>query len=217
MISVGKVTEAIEFRLQRQLFQQLTITSQPTIYIMKFFILSVTLLLVPLKRIAAQTIYTSREGHVSFFADAPITNVDAHNHKAKITLNISTGDLTVDIAMANFEFKNRKMGRDARRNYIEIDEFPKANFTGKITSKIDPDRPGTFNVSAIGILQIHGKEREVTERGIIKIEGGQLSLHSEFNVVMKDYNIETPKILGQEMTENDAIVKVDAVLSPEPK
>jgi polyisoprenoid-binding protein YceI len=173
--------------------------------------------LFPLERIAAQKTYATSKGHISFFADAPVADVDARNDKATVKLNTSTDDLTVHIAMANFEFKNRKMGRDARRNYIEIDKFPEASFIGKISGKVDYGKPGVYPVSASGKLKIHGTEKEVNEKGTIKVENGKISIHSEFNVALKDYNIETPKILGQEMTKDTVMVTINATLWPNSK
>jgi Uncharacterized conserved protein len=123
--------------------------------------------------------YTTKTGHVSFFAKAPVADVDAHNKKVKISLDASTGELTIDITMASFQFHNKKMGRDARRNYIEIDKFPQASFIGKITGKLEYDKPGTYPVSATGKLKIHGITRDVNEKGTVNVQNGQISIHSQ--------------------------------------
>jgi polyisoprenoid-binding protein YceI len=116
--------------------------------------------------------------------------------------------------MPSFEFRNKKMGRDAEKNYIEIDKFPQASFVGKITGIVDYNKSGSYPVTAKGKLKIHGAEREVNEKGTIKIQKKLISINSQFNVALKDYNIETPKILGQEMTDDNVVVKIEAFLSP---
>lgn len=161
----------------------------------------------------AKETFTTSSGHVSFFAKAPISDVDARNDRVKITLNTSTGELTFNIAMTEFRFKNKKMGRDARRNYIEIDKFPKASFAGKISGKVDYDKPGSYPVTAIGNLDVHGVEREVSEKGTITVQKERIKIASQFDVALKDHNIETPKILGQEMTEDNVVVRIEATLS----
>ena len=177
------------------------------------FIILITVLL-PLQRLVAQNKYTSAKGYVSFFSKAPVADVDAQNEKVKVELNSSNGELIIDITMTDFQFKNEKMGRDARKKYLEIDKYQQAGFKGKIQGKIDYDKPGTYNATATGKLKIHGVEKDVTEKGTITvIKGGQVKLKSEFNVTLADYKIETPKILGQEMTEDKVLVKIEATLT----
>lgn len=161
----------------------------------------------------AQHAFTTTKGFASFFSEAPVSDVDARNGNVKVRLNTSTEELTVDINMADFEFRNKKMGRDARRKYIEIDKYPKAGFKGKLTGKVDYKKPGTYSVTAKGNLTIHGTEKEVTEKGTVKVQEGKIRLASEFSVRLKDYGIETPQILGQEMTEDKVLVKFEATLA----
>lgn len=178
------------------------------------FVFSVLLLLGLTDKVAAQDAYVTNKGQITFFANAPIADVDATNNKVSMKLNTSTGELSVDIDMQAFRFKNKKMGRDARRNYIEIDKFPKASFIGKISGKVDVDKPGSYPVKTRGKLKIHGVENEITEEGTIYVKQGQIRIHSEFDVALEDHKIERPKILGQEMTDSKVSVTVDATLSP---
>ena len=181
------------------------------------FIIVVTVLL-PLHGVVAQNKYTSTKGYVSFFSKAPIADVDAQNEKVKVEMNTSDGELIFDITMADFKFKSDKMGKDARKKYLEIDKHPKAGFKGKIQGKIDYDKPGTYNVTATGKLKIHGVEKEITEKGTVTVvKAGQVRLKSEFNVTLADYSIDTPKILGQEMTADKVLVKIEAALTKDPK
>jgi polyisoprenoid-binding protein YceI len=179
------------------------------------FIIVVTVVL-PLQRVVAQNKYTSTKGHVSFFSKAPIADVDAQNEKVKGEMNTSNCEVIFDITMADFQFKSEKMGRDARKKYLEIDKHPKAGFKGKIQGKIDYDKPGTYNATATGKLTIHGVEKNITEKGTVTVvDGRQVKLKSEFNVILADYSIETPQILGLEMTEDKVLVKIDATLTKE--
>jgi polyisoprenoid-binding protein YceI len=164
----------------------------------------------------AQDVYATNKGYASFFSKAPVSDVDARTGKVKARLNTSTQELTFDIKMTDFEFRSSKMGRDARKKYIEIDQFPDASFRGKITTDIDYKKPGTYPATATGKLKIHGTEKEVTEKGTVRVQKGKIRLASEFSVQLKDYNIETPKILGQEMTEDKMLVKIEATLTPGP-
>jgi polyisoprenoid-binding protein YceI len=181
---------------------------------MKTLLIIVATILLPLQGIVAQNKYTSTKGYVSFFSKAPVADVDARNEKVKVEINPSNGEVIFDITMTDFQFKNEKMGRDARKKYLEIDKYPKSGFKGKIQGKIDYDKPGSYNATATGKLKIHGVEKDVTEKGTVTVvPGGQIKLKSEFNVTLADYKIETPKILGQEMTEDKVLVKIEATLA----
>ena len=171
-------------------------------------------LLLPLHGIVAQNKFMSNKGYVSFFSEAPVSDVDARNDKVKVELNISDGEVIIDITMMDFQFKNRKMGRDARKKYLEIDKYSKAGFKGKIQGKIDYDKPGSYQATATGKLKIHGVEKDITEKGTVTVgDKGQIKLESEFNVALEDYKIETPEILGKKMTKDKILVKVEATLT----
>lgn len=181
---------------------------------MKTLLIIVITVLLPLGAVVAQNEYASSKGFVSFFSKAPVADVDAKNGKVKVEMNTSDGELTVDITMTDFQFKNKKMGRDARKKYLEIDKYPKAGFKGKIQGKIDYDKPGSYKVTATGKLKIHGVEKDIKEEGTITVrDKGQVKLQSEFGVALADYKIETPKILGQEMTDDKVLIKIEATLT----
>src|SRR5687768_2911993 len=127
---------------------------------MKTLLIIATTILLPLQGVAQNT-YTSTKGYVSFFSKAPIADVDAKNEKVKVQMNTSDGEVTFDMTMTGFEFKSEKMGRDARKKYLEIDKYPKAGFKGKLQGKIDYDKPGTYKATAIGKLKIHGVEKDI--------------------------------------------------------
>lgn len=177
------------------------------------FIIVITILL-PLQGVVAQNKLVTTKGHVSFFSKASITDVDAQNGKVKVEMNTSDGEIIVDITMTDFQFKSKKMGRDARKKYLEIDKYPKAGFKGKIQGKIDYDKPGSYKATATGKLKIHGVEKDINQEGTVTIgDKGQVRLQSEFGVALADYKIEPPKILGQEMTDDKVLIKIEATLT----
>jgi polyisoprenoid-binding protein YceI len=184
---------------------------------MKKLIMMVVVIVTSMAGIRAQNIFSTDNGHVSFFSKAPVANVDAVNDKVNVELNTATHELTCAIVMKEFEFKNGKMGRDAEKKYIEIETYPHASFKGKIEGKIDYDKPGSYPATAVGKLTIHGVAKDVSEKGTVNVQKGQIKLESKFNVQLKDYNIEIPKILGQEMTENHVLVKITATMTERPK
>lgn len=173
----------------------------------------VILLLLPVCRIAAQHSFATVKGTITFFSEAPVADVDARNDKVRIELNTSTQELTFDATMADFQFKNKKMGRDSDKKYLEREKYPKAEFKGKITTRLDYNKPGKHTVNVTGVLKIHGTEKRITEKGTVTVLKNKVMLQSSFYALLKDYNIETPKILGKEMTADKVLVKVEASLA----
>lgn len=182
---------------------------------MKFALCLLIVMQLLLQRAVCQGIFSTHEAFISFFSEAPISDVDARNRKVNVSLNTSSGALTFDIRMKAFEFRNAKMGRDAERKYIEIDKYPEAGFTGRIVSDIDYYKPGKYAATAKGTMTIHGVEQEVTERGTVSVRKNKIVLQSDFYISLEDYGIETPSILGHEMTEDKMLVKVEATLTPQ--
>jgi polyisoprenoid-binding protein YceI len=176
----------------------------------------VCLALLSITKLAAQNSYQTNHAHISFFSEAPVADVDATNEKVKVELNTSTNEVTFAMSMADFQFKNHKMGRDAEKKHLETEKFRDAGFTGKIVGKINYHKPGSYPVRAVGKLKIHGVEKSVSEKGTLTVGKAQIKLKSEFRVLLKDYGIDTPSILGKEMTADYVTVKVDGTLLEQP-
>jgi hypothetical protein len=161
----------------------------------------------------AQKILLTKVGHIIFYSKAPLQNIDAHNDNVGIILNTSNNEIVFKVSIRNFEFKNPKMQEDFNEDYMETDKYPEASFDGKINEMIDFPKDGTYNVTATGRLKIHGVEKIVTQKGTVTIVNGKVSLHSEFHVLLKDYNIKIPKMVFQKIAE-DILVTMDADLTP---
>lgn len=180
---------------------------------MKSLSLVLTIVLLSPNKSAVQNIYVTHNGIVSFFAEWSITDVDAVNKNANVELNTATNAVRFNLAMRDFGFVNKKMGRDAEEKYLETEKYTKADFKGKIISKVDYDKPGSYSVIAKGVLFIHGTSKEVTQKGTIVVGEKQIKLQAEFDLMLTDFNIETPRILGKKMTSENVHVKVNASLT----
>jgi polyisoprenoid-binding protein YceI len=186
--------------------------------ILKRLLRIASVILLPVQCILAQENYATKNGHVSFFSQAPVADVDASSENMTAVLNTSNNEISINIAMEDFVFKNGKMGRDAEKKYLETNRFPKASFKGKLNGKIDYEKPGTYPATAAGKLNVHGVEKQISEKGTVTVlKGGKIKLQSEFRVLLKDYNIETPEILGKKMTQDHVLVKIEATLTEQPK
>jgi polyisoprenoid-binding protein YceI len=78
--------------------------------------------------------------------------------------------------------------------YMESEKYPHATFKGKVNEKVDVTRTGKIPVTATGTLTIHGKEKQITEKGEMDISDHQITLTTKFYIALDDFNIKKPQI-----------------------
>jgi polyisoprenoid-binding protein YceI len=160
----------------------------------------------------AQTIYSTKTGSASFFSKTSIRDINAKNDKVGVVLNTATNEMVFVVSIKNFVFPDALMQEHFNETYMESDKYPNANFSGKFNEKIDYSKDGVTNVTATGKLKIHNVEHEVTEKGTITIKDGKIILHAEFTVELKDYNIEIPKVVFDDIAKT-ILIKIDTPLT----
>jgi hypothetical protein len=159
------------------------------------------------------TLSTER-GHISFFSKAPVADVDAINDNVNVTLNTKSGELIISMNMGDFQFKSEKMEKDAEKKYLETARFTKAGFKGKLQGSIDYAKAGNYNAAAVGKLSIHGVEKDFNRKGKVSVDDkGHVKLQTDFLLALRDFNIDTPEILGKKMTEENIKVTFNATLT----
>ena len=162
---------------------------------------------------AAQRTYSSNEGDVSIFSETPLENIDAHNTSIKALLNTFTRDVGFIVPIRKFKFRKAMMEEHFNEKYMESDKFPMATFKGRLNEPVDFSKEGETKVTSTGKLSMHGVERDVTCPGTVLVKNGEIEMKSEFNVLVKDYNITIPKLVVQNISENIA-VKVNVKFIP---
>lgn len=146
----------------------------------------------------AQKTYLTRTGHVSFFSDAPLEDITANNYQATALLKSGTGKIAFKIPIKSFEFEKALMQEHFNENYMQSDKFPQATFDGKIkdNSKVNYNKSGTYKVTVVGKLTIHGvtKDVEVPGEVIVDTKGKKVTTKANFNIALKDYGIKNDKV-----------------------
>lgn len=161
----------------------------------------------------AQSIYICRSGETTFFSKAPLEDIEAVNKNTTSLLNTATSDIVFTVPMKAFKFKKDLMREHFNEKYVESDKFPDATFKGKINEKVDFTKDGIYKVTATGKLKIHGVEKDRTEKGTLVIKGKEINLHTELEVLVKDFNIEIPQLVFEKVSEK-IDVKLDATYVP---
>jgi hypothetical protein len=156
----------------------------------------------------AQMRYMTREGKVSFYSDAPLERIEAHNSKAAGVLETAGGNFQTIVLMKAFMFEKDLMQQHFNENYVESDKFPKAIFKGKIDnlSAVDFEKDGEYAVSVSGKMDLHGVTRDIESKGQIRVEGQVLSAAAEFIIKPEDYDIKIPKLVRDKIAKEVKVV-----------
>lgn len=159
--------------------------------------------------------YITNNGKISFYSSAPLEDIQAINSKVTSILDTETGGIVFSLAIKDFVFDKSLMQEHFNENYMESDKYPKSTFKGKITnlSAVKFDQNGKYNVTIEGDLFIHNVTQPVKATGTMEVKNGKILANAKFPVKLKDYNVEIPKIVFQNIAET---VDVTVELSYEP-
>jgi len=159
--------------------------------------------------------YFTKEGHVSFFSEAPLEKIEAENYKVTSILDLASGAMEFAILIKAFEFEKALMQEHFNENYMESSKFPKAIFKGKIQNLSDVDfaTPGTYEVKVAGDLEIHGVKNPVETDGTLEVTTDGIKAQSKFIVLVKDYEIEIPAVVAENIAKQIEVA-VDVDLKP---
>jgi len=158
-------------------------------------------------------VYTAKSGSATFFSAAPLENIDATSTSVQSILNTDAKTVAFIISIRSFQFKKDLMQEHFNEKYIESDKYPNATYSGKINEDLDLSKDGTYNVTSTGKLALHGQEKEITAPGTFTVKNGEATLQSEFPLLVKDFKIEIPQLLFQNISDT-IDVKINVTYQP---
>ena len=144
---------------------------------------------------SAQERYSTRTGEVTFHSETSMENIDAVNHKATGVVDLTTGQVQVTMLIKAFEFEKALMQEHFNENYMESNAYPKGEFKGKLTgfSAENASKPGKYDVTLTGELDIHGVKQQRTLTATIDVDAsGTLKAATDFAVKPTDHGIKIP-------------------------
>lgn len=143
----------------------------------------------------AQQRYATRTGEVVFHSETPMENIDAVNHKASGVIDLTSGQVQVSMLIKAFEFEKALMQEHFNENYMESNTHPKGEFKGKVAgfTAENLDKPGKYEVTLTGELDIHGVKQPRTLNGTVEVDAsGALKTTCKFTVKPADHGIKIP-------------------------
>lgn len=159
----------------------------------------------PFAIIAQNSIYSTTSGEVNFFSKAPLEDINAKNNQAISLLNTTNNEIVVRIPVRGFQFRNKLMQEHFNENYLESERFTHASFKGKVNETLDYQKAGTYDISATGILNIHGVNQKRTLKGKLTVSDNSMSLVTNFNVMLVDHKIKIPTLVFNKIAETIAV------------
>lgn len=170
--------------------------------IIRLFIFSLLFFVSSSFSVQEETIFMANSGSIHFKSDAPLELIEASSDKLKGAIDVLKKTFAFSMEMSSFEGFNSPLQRiHFNENYLESKVFPKATFTGKIIENVDLLEPGEYTLRAKGKLTIHGVTQERIIKSKIKVEGEKLYVQSSFRVLLKEHDIDIPKIVFQKIAE----------------
>jgi len=148
-----------------------------------------------------QNQWICRKGETSFFSETPLENIAAVNKNVVSLIDFSKGEIAVKMTMTDFKFQNHLMEEHFNENYMESEKYPTATFIGKFQEPIDISKNGTYEISAKGLLNMHGVQKERLMKGKLIVNNNDITLISEFDITLKDHKIEVPTLVIAKIAE----------------
>lgn len=158
---------------------------------------------------AQDILYSATKTEFSFFSKAPLEDIEAKNIRATSIINLSNREIVVRIPVSHFQFSNKLMQQHFNENYMESEKYPYATFRGKINESVDPEKVGTYTVSANGTLNIHGVDQSRKINGKLVVSEKGVQIETKFDVILADHQIEIPKLVFKKIAEK---IEVNAAL-----
>jgi len=146
--------------------------------------------------------YVCKNATISLYSEAPIENISAETTSGLSVYSVSTGDIQFSVKISTFKFPKSLMQEHFNSDYMESDKYPVATFKGKIQEHIDVTKNGSYPVTAVGELDLHGVKQNRSIPGKITVNNGAITMTSEFMVKCADHHIDIPKIVFHNIAES---------------
>lgn len=173
-------------------------------------------LLIPVfPAIAGAQIFSTSGGHIWFFSEAPLENIEAHNNRVACALNTSTGDMVFKVTIDRFEFEKDLMKKHFNENYLESENYPYATFNG-LVEDFDPgmfQKDTTIGIIVSGELSLHGVTKKIKEKGTLIVKDNLIEGEALFQIKLEDYDIKIPRAVVKNIAE---VVDVHVELNLKP-
>ena len=149
----------------------------------------------------------TKNATISFHSHTFLENIDAVNNSVMAVIDGTKKNIAFSLFMKQFDFPKKLMQTHFNENYVESDKFPKATFSGVITSPsaVNFSKDGTYNVTVEGDLTIKGRTQKVKAPATIVVAGKTLKTNASFNIKLADIGVEGQPITAGKVSAEPKI------------
>ena len=152
---------------------------------------------------------TTTSASISFDATTSLDALPKAENKTSVaSLDTKTGTVAFETSIKNFAFSNPRIQEHFNSaGWMDSDQFPTANFKGKITnlSAVNFAKDGTYKADVEGDLTIHGVTKAVKTKATITVAAGKISSKSDFAVKLEDYKVNGGAIAAGKVSKEPTI------------
>lgn len=178
-----------------------------SLYFFSFFISSIGLVFPS----EAQK-YMAEDGKAVFISETPLTTFSGESSSLAGFLDLESNVVDFYLDLNTLDTGIGLRDKHMRKNYLETDKYPFAEFTGKVQILPDSfDKPKEVKVE--GTFKIHGVERQVLIPGSMVKEAGGIRVKASWDLLLQDYQIEIPKVVFYQLSEKQ-LISIDILLKP---
>lgn len=146
----------------------------------------------------------SRTGHVNIRSENNIKNIEADNYQVISQLNLETGEISFEGLLKSFEFKLGALDRVFASDKVNVKQYPKIKFEGKMTGieNVDLSQFGEYQVKVDGYLYIWNEKRRTKATGTLTSigDGNQVFAYSGFLMTIEEGSMnKIDEILAQKL------------------
>ncbi|MDX5326104.1 MAG: YceI family protein [Bacteroidota bacterium] len=145
--------------------------------------------------------YLSREVYLKFYGETPLETIEAVTNQGSGVIDAETKKIAFQVLVKSFTFEKALMQEHFNENYIESDKFPKATFRGTLEGDIDFNKTGKQKAMAVGTMNIHGVDKDMSVPVEIEVKDGEILLSSVFMLSPEDFNIEIPSVVRDKIAK----------------
>jgi polyisoprenoid-binding protein YceI len=154
--------------------------------------------------------FLTEEGDIEFTSSVPLHTFTGTSSQLKGLIDFDENLVDFYIDLQTLDTGNGRRDRDMFST-LNVEDYPFAEFTGKLTSDFDQDSDSIQKVTVEGDFTVHGVTREISVDGELRLNGDVLKLNAGWIINITDYNIEPPGILFYKVDE-EMDIKIEAEL-----
>ncbi len=155
-------------------------------------------------------IYYTDSGYAEFHSSVPLDTFTGKSDYLTGMIDLSENEIDFYLDLETLKTGNNRRDRDMYRT-LKVDNYPFAEFTGKLDSDFDESTNETQSVKATGEFKVHGVSREVTIEGSLQKISDSLLLKAEWILDLRDHDIEPPGILIYRVAD-EIEIEIEATL-----